>query len=606
MFSIHETNVKIFQGDYRRRPRCEGERNRTPSSTANEGVTLAEPSARNVTLSVLDEIIDQIQIVASIEATSDNELQENKYNSETGSSIISDPGSQSEMLVNKDRTRKVQNTKVVWKEPIRTRKIQTTSLLLRRKRNGQSHRERHIAVLRLRGGASEANEEENRRKPVRRFSTGQMNISKDCIDGQNFVLQRSSSAPQLSIDVGVVVELDKDRKTSVEEIPLQNEKWSEVGENEVLNYEEESFVMDKSVSVLLEMNVLGESVKGQPAKHPNEENLSEFGKQTKKQSIILLEREASWRQWELDRQMLRPPPLASPRLPEMEYVNMTVDDAENEDGIEHYDLAKDAYRRTDAQVQMVRKARRDQREVAGGIYQCQEEGKESLYLHIMKGPSSFIGIKLVHFEPSQKPRVQFETFGKMEYERYVQSSSHRVRVNLPEETDTGFIWYGHGGSKDPLSSSVYKFCERVDNDMHYSAGRCERITQAPGASQLLCSNESCGIIFWHLSVIFFHCLKRNHFEEAGQEHFAVMLLRSGEQVLLWTDKADMQTRWKKLEHSPCYEKMQVWQVSRDRVRYVVAEGLLPECNFSLPAYSPIIRTWDEPRPFRRIPSTSTW
>ena len=72
---------------------------------------MAEPSARNVTLSVLDEIIDQIQIVASIEATSVNEFQEDKYNSETGSSIISDPGSQSEMLVNKDRTRKVQKSK---------------------------------------------------------------------------------------------------------------------------------------------------------------------------------------------------------------------------------------------------------------------------------------------------------------------------------------------------------------------------------------------------------------------------------------------------------------------------------------------------------------
>ena len=46
-----------------------------------------------------------------------------------------------------------------------------------------------------------------------------------------------------------------------------------------------------------------------------------------------------------------PPPLDSPREPNLEYLNMTVDEVANEDGIEHFDLAKDAYRRTDSSSQ---------------------------------------------------------------------------------------------------------------------------------------------------------------------------------------------------------------------------------------------------------------
>ena len=340
------------------------------------------------------------------------------------------------------------------------------------------------------------------------------------------------------------------------------------------------------------LNVFGGSFQGHPGKS--------------RQSLRSLERPYLWITWEQDRQMLRPPPLDSPREPNLEYLNMSVDEVANEDGIEHYDLAKDAYRRTDSQVRVVKKAQRDQRKVAGGIYQCREDGKDNLYLHIMKGGGKLLGIKLVRFKHPEKPRVEFETFAQMDYERYVQCSSQRFRVNLPEETETGFIWYGHGGNKHPLSSSVYKFCERVDNNIHYSASGCERVTQAPGASQLLCSNKSCGIIFWHLSVMFFQRVKANHFEEAGQEHFAVMMLKSKENVLLWTDKDGNQTRWTRLEHSPLYEYVQVFATSLERIRYVVAEALLPQCNFSLPAYSPVLTTWDEPQPFKRIPSTCTW
>ena len=337
-----------------------------------------------------------------------------------------------------------------------------------------------------------------------------------------------------------------------------------------------------------------------------EKAVMETGDETNRQSVLSLDRPSLWTDWELMRQRLRPLPLDPARQPDLAYMNMTIDEAENEDGIEHYDCAKNAYRRSDAQVRVAKEAQRDQRRVAGGIYQCCEDRKEAFYLHIMKGPGKLLGLKLVRFEHSSKPATEFETFGKMDYERYIQCSSQRIRVNLPQETETGFIWYGHGGNKHPLSSSVYKFCERVDNDIHYSAAGCERISQAPGASQLLCSNRSCGIIFWHLSVIFFHRVKANHFQEVGQEHFAVMMLKSGEQVLLWTDKVGKQTRWSRLEHSSRYEDIHVLSVSLERIKYVVAEGLLPDCDFSLPAYSSVIGQWNQPQPLNRIPSSSNW
>ena len=96
----------------------------------------------------------------------------------------------------------------------------------------------------------------------------------------------------------------------------------------------------------------------------------------------------------------------------------------------------------------------------------------------------------------------------------------------------------------------------------------------------------------------------NVLDSCEEEHFAVMMMKSGGQVLLWTDQAGKRTRWTRLEHSPAFEKVQVFPGSLKRIRYVVAEGLLPKCKFSLPAYSPMLRTWEEPQPLERIPSTS--
>ena len=477
-----------------------------------------------------------------------------------------------------DRLRQDQSQLVGWSEQKKSRKIHTTSLLLKRKKNRQTYKHKDTMLkhahetLRLRGGGGDDN-------------GGGINPNQDepCTTDNQEESSRVGGSPQ------------EKRKRSKENDRKKHDKINEGGEK--------SYSETNIASALL---VNGGLFQGPTDENPRGENLSQFAKEMNWQCVGRLARPDSWGHWEQDRQMLRPPPLDSPRSPDLAYLNMTVDEAANEDGIEHYSLAKDGYRRTDAQVQAVREAQRDQKRVAGGIYQCQEDGKESFYLHVMKGAGKLLGIKLVHSDHHQKPRVQFETFAKMEYEKYVQCSSQRIRVNLPEETETGFVWYGHGGNTHPLSSSVYKFSERVDNDIHYSASDCDRVTQAPGASQLMCSNKSCGVIFWHLSVMFFHRKRANHFEEAGQEHFAVMMLKTEEQVLLWTDKDGNQTRWTRLEHSLRYEKVHVVPGSVDRIRYVVAEGLLPQCNFSLPAYSPILKAWSEPQPLNRISSTCKW
>ena len=561
---VRSANPNKFQGAEQSRPRCKGERSRRKERTKQNRSCKVEEEAVEATTSVRNPVLTLLDKVVGGQNNGQEDLLlvvEENHDSVAKISTVLESLSEFDPSSIDDGPRPDQNPLVAWIEPKRSRKIQTTSLLLRRrKKNKERHRSKQ-PVLRLRGGAAETDEDRDMKKPARRFSTGQMNTTSNCLGETYSGLQRSFSAPQLSIEYTCVDDGAGDLAEHSNASPL--------------------------------LSVLGGSFQRHPAKNG--------------QSLRSLERPHSWKDWEQDRQIVRPPPLQSPRQPDLAYLNMTVDEAVNEDGIEHYDIAKDAYRRTDSQVRLVTKAQRDQRRVAGGIYQCVEDGKENFYLHIMKGAGKLLGIKLVRFKDMEKPRVEFETFGQMDYERYVQcSSSQRIRVNVPEETKTGFIWYGHGGNTYPLSLSVYKFCERVDNNLHYSASNCERVTQAPGASQLLCSNESCGLIFWHLSVMFFHRVKPNHFQEAGQEHFAVMLLKSKEHVLLWTDKAGNQTRWTRLEHSPPYEKVQVYPGSLQRIRYVVAEELLPQCNFALPAYSPILRTWDEPQPLKRIPSTCTW
>ena len=553
-----------FQGAETSRPRSVRERKKRTlkeRQTCNAEEEVTEAAAKDDVVSITDKILEGSDI-GTTQTDPCRQAVEEKQDSYQKMSLQLGSVSESYMSTTVDDSSKM-SPPIKWKEPIRERKIQTSSLMLRRRKKIK-RRNKPEPVLRLRGGCCEGEEDDEMK-----------------------------SSDEDDEDGGSGFKLDK-KETKEPSATHEEEVSSRVGcEKEVTK--EAEIDKEAMTEANIDKAVIGDAGSGREARA-----------ETNRQSVPSFDRPSLWTDWELMRQRLRPLPLDPARQPDLAYMNMTVDEAENEDGIEHYDCAKDAYRRSDAQVQVVKEAQRDQRRVAGGIYQCFEEGKEAFYLHIMKGPGKLLGLKLVCFEPSLKPAIQFETFGEIGYERYIQCSSQRVRVNLPQETDTGFIWYGHGGNKHPLSTSVYKFCERVDNDIHYSAVNCERITQAPGASQLLCSNQSCGIIFWHLSVMFFHRVKANHFQEAGQEHFAVMMLKSGEQVLLWTDKDGKQTSWSRLEHSSRYEDVHVFPGSLKRIRYVVAEGLLPDRNFSWPAYSSAIEQWNQPQPCNRIPPTSTW
>ena len=550
----------------------------------------AKTSTRNV-LSLLDKIPDNMEHPSPVV--------EEDLDCDRGASLATTSYSGSDKSPTQDWTRQDQGPPAVWTEPRQGRKIQTTSLLLRRKRK-EKRRHKQKRVLRLRGGCGDDETKDD----------GHDSDAEEDFDAEASSKQDDDKPDQPSTKDGGQTDriVGDDTEARPKEYTAQaNEDGKRKRETFVDNDGKNIVGLDKDKDPSQTVRNGGTCQGGEknyPKSNASLEPLAMSVLAGSRQGHVRsLERPASWGDWELTRQKLRPPPLDLPRQPDLAYLNMTVDEAANEDGIEHYDLAKDKYRRTTAQVHAVRQAQRDQRRVAGGIYQCQEDGKESFYLHIMKGRDKLLGIQLVQYEPPQKPRVQFGTFAKMDYERYVQCSAQRVRVNLPEETETGFIWYGHGGNQYPLSTSVYRFCERVDNDIHYSSAGCERITQAPGASQLLCSNQTCGVIFWHLSVFFFHRVKANQFEEAGQEHFAVMITKANKVDLCWTGISGNQTRWTRLEHSPPDEAVQVFPGSLQRVAYVAAEGLLPQCNFLLPAYSPILSTWAEPQPLKRIPST---
>ena len=198
----------------------------------------------------------------------------------------------------------------------------------------------------------------------------------------------------------------------------------------------------------------------------------------------------------------------APREQDLEYGNMTTDVIENEDGTEIISPCLDNYKRTEAQVEAVRKAGRDQRKIGGGVYKKKDGGQKFLTIH--KGyMSKDIGLKLVTAE-ERHVVASLNCFGTMDYENFKFSKSTpglRIRQEPPEETRTGYIWHGFGGDLSPSAGKcgVYIYCERAgERDLHFSEVGCERLTEAPGASQGMCSNRSCGVVNWHLSQKEFH------------------------------------------------------------------------------------------------------
>ena len=324
-----------------------------------------------------------------------------------------------------------------------------------------------------------------------------------------------------------------------------------------------------------------------------------------------LNRPRGWSNWE-DKTRQKPAPMLPPRIPTLEYANMTVRAIEDEDGIQVMSQYKDKYMRSEVQLQRISDAQADQRKVAGGVYRCLERGQEGFELVIHKGfKTKTLGIVLRKRTGGKLVSV-FESFGDMKYEYFKFcdfTEGRRWRQECPDRTPTGYIWTGVGGElamPDQPTSDVFVFCERMDRDLHFSQGPCERLTEAPGASQSVCSNVSCGLVKWHLARKCFQRIGDGKFVERWQEDLALVVFRSGYEKLLWThpNRRLKQSWWERLENSPQYDAFVPDAGSRKRVQENFQK--LPPWNFNPPSYVPQQQSWSDPEPLERQADDSCW
>ena len=319
-------------------------------------------------------------------------------------------------------------------------------------------------------------------------------------------------------------------------------------------------------------------------------------------------RPEGWKYWEEDKVEQRPAPLVPPRSPDMEFANMTAAAVSEEGAAEVFSPLKDKYRRTEQQLRDVAEAHADQRNVAGGVYRCLEEGNEGFELSIRRGfKSKVLGIVLARRKDG-KSKIMFESFASMRYEYFkFGDTGLRFRQSLPQETLTGFTWEGFGGNAVPLpTSDIHVYCERVDRDVHFSGDQCSRVQESPGASQMLCSSLNCGVVTWHLAR---KCFRKDgeNFSEVWQESFALVTFRTGRRELIWThpQRKKKISRWERLEGSSKFDAYVVDQASKLRVESVVAKNCLPQYTFSSPAYVPGKQQWREREPLLRQPEDSS-
>ena len=345
-----------------------------------------------------------------------------------------------------------------------------------------------------------------------------------------------------------------------------------------------------------------------------EENLERRRETTKTNEVdkVWLDEEDIRRRWWNDwekREQQRPVPQEPPRAPDMEFSDQTVHAVGEEGGAEVFPSDKDIYMRTSAQLQDLSDAKQDQRKLGGGVYRCVDKGFEDYELAIQKGfKTKVVGISLKKVECGKR-RTIFQSFSVMGYEFFLfGEGGQRVRQKWPEETLTGWMWQGHGGDTVPLpTSDVYTYIERVDKDMHFSGEKCSRNTEAVEASQMLCCNPDCGVITWHLSR---KCFRKegDHFQEKWQEDFALVRLRTGKQVLIWSHghRHIKRSRWERYESSPMYDAFVVDRASRERVDSVIARKCLPQHIFSTPSYVPLNNEWKVMEPMLLQRRDSRW
>ena len=291
---------------------------------------------------------------------------------------------------------------------------------------------------------------------------------------------------------------------------------------------------------------------------------------------------------------------------------MSITAAEDEEGIQVMSQYKDKYMRSEVQLQRISDAQGDQRKVAGGVYRCLEREQEGFELVIHKGyMTKTLGIVLRRRRQG-KPASVFESFGDMKYEYFKFSKftdGMRWRQECPDRTPTGYIWTGVGGEMpmpDRPTGDVFIFCERVDRDLHFSDGPCERLTEAPGASQSVCSNASCGLVKWHLARKCFRRVGDGQFVELWQDEFALVVYRSGYEKLLWThpNRRLKKSWWERLENSPQYDAFVPDAGSRKRVHENFPN--LPPWHFDPPSYVPHHQSWSDPEPLERVADDSSW
>ena len=324
-----------------------------------------------------------------------------------------------------------------------------------------------------------------------------------------------------------------------------------------------------------------------------------------------LKRPRGWSAWE-EKTRQRPAPLQPPRIQTLEYCNMSITAAEDEEGIQVMSQYKDKYMRSEVQLQGISDAQADQRKVAGGVYRCLERDQEGFELVIHKGyMTKTLGIVLRRRQQG-KPASLFESFGDMKYEYFKFSKftdGLRWRQECPDRTPTGYIWTGVGGEMpmpDRATGDVFVFCERVDRDLHFSEGPCERLTEAPGASQSVCSNANCGLVKWHLARKCFRRVGDGQFVELWQDDFALVVFRSGYEKLLWThpNRRLKKSWWERLENSPQYDAFVPDAGSRKRVHENFPN--LPPWHFDPPSYVPHHQSWSDPEPLERVADDSSW
>ena len=355
-----------------------------------------------------------LQSMAASQADSCQQTVENSHDS--GASALLESFSESELSSKVDRSKQNQSPLIAWKEPKRGRKIQTTSLLLRRKKKIK-RRNKQKRVLRLRGGCGD---EEN---------VDEMKSSDEDSQGHNSFGEQERAIPSI-----------RNSSNSAEPKEIQPS-------SAVTGHVEES----------------PDGKRGREA----DDSFDVFV------PVQQLKRPRGWSTWEHKRRQ-RPGPLQPPRVPTLEYTNMTVLAIDEEDGVRIMSQYKDKYMRSELQLERISDAQSDQRKVAGGVYRCLEKDQQGFELVIRKGfKTKTLGIVLRRRKQGKLFSL-FESFGDMKYE-YFRFCKHtdglRFRQACPERTPTGYIWTGVGGEiamPDQPSSDVFVFCERMDRDIHFS------------------------------------------------------------------------------------------------------------------------------------------